>query len=115
MYDNFRDTWNGFAKNVHEGMGSPRAIGLWTVLLLGGSVAPWLGLAITEGRAFELMVAAVGASMAARFLLLLRYRQDLLSALAHPLGVALTVVIQWYGLARWLLKQPVAWKGRLPA
>jgi len=114
MYDSFRDTWNGFAKNVHEGMGSPGAIGPWTVLLLGGHVVPWIGLFFADGRAFELFLGAVMLSMAARFVLMARFAQDGLGALAHPVGVALTVAIQWYGLARWAMKRPVAWKGRLP-
>ena len=115
MYDNFGDTWRGFAKNVHEGMGSPKAIGVWTTLLLGGHVLPWLGLAIAQGQAFQLFLAAVLVSMVARFILTLRFGQDWIGALAHPLGVLLTVAIQWYGLTRWLMKRPVAWKGRMPA
>lgn len=114
MYDNFGDTWRGFAKNVHEGMGSPVAIWIWTTLLLGGHVLPWLGLLVAEGEAFSLLVAAVVVSMLARFVLTIRFRQDWLGALLHPLGVAMTVAIQWYGLTRWLAKRPVAWKGRMP-
>ncbi|MEM9304288.1 MAG: glycosyltransferase family 2 protein [Pseudomonadota bacterium] len=112
MYPDFRSLWNGFAKNAHEGMGSPTAIVPWTVLLFGGHVLPWIG-ALATGHGF--FVAAAALSLATRMILTVRFRQSLLGALFHPLGVLLIVTIQWYGLGRRLLRNPVTWKGRVPA
>ena len=41
-----------------------------------------------------------------------RFRQSLVGALLHPLGVLLFVVIQWESLGRKLLDRPVEWRGR---
>ena len=38
MYRTALEVWNGFAKNAHEGLGSPRMIVPATLLLLGGQV-----------------------------------------------------------------------------
>ena len=40
MYQRAAEVWNGFAKNAHEGLGSPRLIVPATLLLLGGQVLP---------------------------------------------------------------------------
>lgn len=114
MYSNVKDLWGGFAKNVHEGMGSPRAIGLWSTLLLGGHVLPWLLWPLANEAAY-LFLSAIGLSMLSRILLTLRFRQSLFGTLTHPMGVAATVAIQWYGLTRWLSNRPIAWKGRVPS
>ena len=34
--------WSGFLKNATEGMAKPVALPVWTVLLFGGHVLPWL-------------------------------------------------------------------------
>ena len=114
MYDTFADLWRGFAKNVYEGMGSPGAIGPWTVLLVGGQVMPWLLLPFAGASVQPILLAAVATSMLGRALLSLRFRQGVTGALVHPVGVLLTMAIQWYGLFRWLRRRPVAWKGRVP-
>ena len=40
MYRGAREVWQGFAKNAHEGLASPRLILPSTLLLLGGQVLP---------------------------------------------------------------------------
>ena len=50
MYDNPRALWRGFLKNATEGMAKPVALPIWTVLLAGGHLLPWLTLAIVTGR-----------------------------------------------------------------
>lgn len=111
MYERFSDVWSGFAKNAHEAMASPGAILPWTVLLGGGHILPWVAL-VAEGTA--LSIAAVLASLGSRFLVTARSGQSLLSAVLHPLGILLTIAIQWYALIRRVLGRPIAWKGRLP-
>jgi hypothetical protein len=42
MYAGFDEAWAGFAKNAHEGMATPVALPIWTVLLFGGHVLPFM-------------------------------------------------------------------------
>lgn len=116
MYRSFEQVWLGFAKNAHEGMGAPAAIGIWTTLLLGGHVLPFvLVLVPGSGAAGAIALAAVGFALLTRLLLTLRFDQSIVGALAHPLGVAAIVAIQWHALAARALRRPIAWKGRIPA
>ncbi len=118
MYRGTSEVWNGFAKNADEGMASPAAILPWTVLLAGGQVVPPLLLALfllVGISGFPLQLAALGTALAfgTRALLALRFRQSWLGVLAHPVGVAVVVAIQWFALGRKLQGRRVAWKGRL--
>jgi hypothetical protein len=59
-------------------------------------------------------VALVAAALALlpRVIALRRFRQPVLGALLHPLGVVALLAIQWIGLVRWLRGTPARWKGR---
>lgn len=115
MYHGAAEVWHGLVKNAVEGLGSPRLIVPSTLVLLGGQVlpvgllvlAPWLSSAV-----FALSAAATLCGYSPRLLGVVRFRQSLLGALLHPLGVLLLVAIQWYALLRLLLGLPSAWKGR---
>ena len=104
---------SGFAKNAHEGLGSPRGIVPWTVLLLGGQTA-WLLLLpfVLVGVPPLPLALAAGLSLAARALLALKFAQPMSGVWLHPLAVALLVAIQWWALSRRLRRRPVAWKRR---
>lgn len=93
MYRSGLATWNGFAKNAHEGMGSGLAIVPWTILLLGGSLVPlaWF----------------------TRFHAARRFRQSWIGAILHPVGIVCLVSIQWYALIRRMIGKPIGWKGRV--
>jgi hypothetical protein len=41
-----------------------------------------------------------------------RFKQPVISAVLHPLGVALLLLVQWYALTRQILGRPVAWRAR---
>jgi len=113
MYRRSVDVWKGFAKNAHEGLGSPALIIPATVLLLGGQVLPFVLLAIGETpltRTFAFV--GVGAAWLPRAVGSIKFRQSSAGALLHPLGVALLVGIQWLGFVRSLLNRPAVWKGR---
>jgi len=58
------------------------------------------------------IVLALVASYLPRLLAVRRFRQPLISALLHPLGVALLLMVQWYAVARQVLGRPVAWRAR---
>jgi hypothetical protein len=119
MYHNASQVWQGLSKNATEGMGAPARILPFTFLLLFGQVLPLLlALSIAFSPASysqqerALIYASVAASLIPRILSVWKYRQSLLSALLHPLGVALLVVLEWNALIRKLAGQPVTWKER---
>lgn len=115
MYRSTRGVIDGFAKNAHEGLGSPRGLVPWTALLIGGQCA-WVAMlpaAIAGTASVTAVGIAAAASMTTRVLLDLRFGQSLLAASLHPAGVLGLVSIQWYALARRLIGRPVAWKDRV--
>ena len=119
MYHNAGEVWRGLAKNATEGMAAPARILPFTILLFCGQILPLL-LAISlllspasyAGRAQAFLLAALAASLLPRLYSVFQYRQPLLSALLHPLGVAVLLVLQWYALIRKLAGQQVTWKER---
>jgi hypothetical protein len=118
MYDGLSDLWWGFVKNAHEGMATPIALPIWTTLLLGGHVLPWLLLVaglIGGGSAAWLTWAGSSCVLIAGFTLVVgvRYRQPWRAVLYRPVGVILLLAIQWHALVRRLCKQPTAWRGRV--
>jgi len=115
MYRTSRALIAGFAKNAHEGLGSPLGIVPWSLLLIGGQVA-WVALAIAaaSGAVAWLPVLLSGlAAWLARGLLGIRFDQPLAGTLLHPIGVLGLVLIQWYAALRRLSGRPVAWKSRV--
>jgi hypothetical protein len=55
---------------------------------------------------------AVVASYLPRLLAVRRFQQPLRSALLHPLGITVLLVIQWYALGKQVLRSPIAWRNR---
>jgi hypothetical protein len=118
MYDGFRETWSGLSKNANEGMATPRALPVWTALLGGGFVAPfillpvgWLTAPWTPG--------VLGLTICALLLLLVRlavavrFRQKLVSVVLMPAGVVVLLALQWRALFRRGTGAPQAWRGRV--
>jgi hypothetical protein len=131
MYDSPRAVWMGLAKNATEGLAAPARILPLTLLLLLGQVLPvlaailWLSFWISSlivGATFDeprkaaivtlCIVLAVIASYLPRLLAVQRFRQPLRSALLHPLGIVLLLVLQWYALTKQIFGRPVAWRAR---
>lgn len=138
MYENASTVWQGLAKNATEGLGSPgKIVPLSAILLLGqvmpGPIAgclilagllmkvlhgaPGMALGIPEPRVALLWTfgycAVLFASYLPRLLAVRRFRQPLSSALLHPLGVFVLLVLQWYALARKVFGKPVGWRQRI--
>jgi hypothetical protein len=119
MYHNASEVWRGLAKNATEGMAAPARILPFTFLLFCGQILPVL-LAISvviapasySHGARSLILAALAASFVPRLLSVWKYRQSLYSALVHPLGVSVLLVLQWYALLRKIAGQHVTWKER---
>jgi hypothetical protein len=114
MYASWRAVVNGFAKNAHEGLGSPRGLLPWTLLLIGGQTLwlPLLPFAALGFLPWAPLVLAAALSWTTRAVLAARFKQPALGVWLHPVAVAALVSIQWYALGRRLLRRPVAWKER---
>ena len=109
MYRSASDVLHGFAKNAHEGLGSPQLIVPSSILLLGGQVLP-LVLAILAPSPLAFL--ALAASYLPRLLGAFRFHQSLFSSVLHPLGICVLVGIQWHAFFRSLRRRPAVWKGR---
>jgi len=117
MYQSAGEVWQGLAKNATEGMATPKAIGIWTLLLLGGQLLPMVLLVTAWFAELGLPVklvcaAALGLAYMPRVLGAERFSQSRLGALLHPLGVVLLLCIQWYALLRKLSGIRSTWRGR---
>ena len=109
MYSSAAALWEGLTKNATEGMATPPALPIWTIILAGGQILPLILFVTAPGW---LAGAAVLASIGLRLLLAWRLRQPVISALLHPLGVAALLVVQWSALIRSLRGKPATWRGR---
>jgi glycosyltransferase involved in cell wall biosynthesis len=119
MYHNASEVWHGLSKNATEGMAAPARILPFSFLLFCGQILPsflTLSLLVAPasygryGRSF--ILAALAASFLPRLLSVWRYRQPLLSALLHPLGVTVLLALQWLALLRKIAGHRVTWKER---
>ena len=117
MYHNAGEVIRGLAKNAHEGMAGKLAIWVWTTILLVSYVVPPVLVVVglvsgSRDSWWWIAMAATVVGIATRLVLALRFRQSIVGALLHPLGVTILVAIQWYS---WLLRRVgrgVAWKDR---
>ena len=120
MYERNGDVWRGLSKNATEGIGSPATILPFTVLLAGGQILPVVLIAsglMTGWRnwprwAIPVVLVAAALAWLPRILEAVRFRQSIASAVAHPLGVAVFLSIQWSALVRKALGLKTAWRGR---
>jgi hypothetical protein len=110
MYARFDEAWAGFAKNAHEGMATPVALPVWTILLAGGHVLPFLLLPFVPTLPVAL---AALLSLATRATVTVATREPLLSVVLHPLTVCVGLLIQWSVLLRIRTGRQTGWKGRL--
>jgi hypothetical protein len=109
MYANAAQVWEGLCKNATEGMAKPGALPIWTVILGGGQVLPLvLMLASPSWPA----AAALAAGIGLRLVQAVRFRQDVVSAMLHPLGAAALLAVQWWSLLRAAGGGKATWRGR---
>lgn len=113
MYRSASEVWFGLAKNATEALASPTMIGPATAILFGGQVLPFFLPAFARS-AHD--VAAVCLAIAFAYLPRLigvgQFRQSLIGAILHPVGVAVLLAIQWYAFGREAFGRPSTWKGR---
>ena len=125
MYNNLSQVQQGLLKNATEGIANPKLIGLFTVLLLGGSVLPvcllvWQFLSCWNNGTWSgfpllsliLLGLATLVSWLPRLIAQRTFRQSFLGAIVHPLSVLWFVLLQWWALIRSLLRLKTPWRGR---
>lgn len=110
MYTGFGEAWVGFAKNAHEGMATPVALPVWSVLLLGGHVLPFVLLPIAANPP---LAGAALLSLATRTLVTSATRENAWSIPLHPLTTLVGLAIQWSVLLGIGHARRSSWKGRL--
>lgn len=110
MYETFSEAWRGFAKNAHEGMATPVALPIWTILLLGAHVLPFVFLALSPTL---LVLGAALVSLGTRAFVTLATRENPVTIPLHPLAVLVSLAIQWSVLLGIGGARRAAWKGRL--
>ncbi len=116
MYAGWRAVLRGTTKNATEGLAQPIALPVWSVLLLGGHVLPWIVLvaAIARGDHATTIVAALACAgpLVARFVQAVRCREPLVSVPLNPLAIVLLLALQWWSLGRKWAGRPQRWRGR---
>jgi uncharacterized membrane protein len=114
MYHDAGEVWCGLGKNATEGMAAPTRILPFTIMLLFGQVVPavWLLFAAAEHGPLLWPALAAGSGYLIRAVALLRFRQSVVGAMLHPVGVAILLALQWWALVRKLLGRRAIWKER---
>ncbi len=106
MYVDVAGVWEGLTKNATEGMAKPIALPVWTLLLAGGHVLPFVLLPA------PLAWAACACAWGLRAALAWRFRQPWISVVLHPVGVFALLVLQWVALLRSVAGVKTTWRGR---
>lgn len=116
MYRSTSEVWEGFTKNLYEGLGEhPLALTGALLLHLHAFVLPWLALALSGLlRSEPVLVGAllgVGANLLQRAWLSLRHRLPLEGIVLQPLGVLLLVALAIESFRR-STQGRISWRGR---
>lgn len=117
MYAGLGATWRGLSKNAGEGMATATGLPIWTLLLGGGVVAPFLLLpaallADPQAGATRALATVTLALVLARLAVAWRCRQDLVSVLLLPAGMLALLVLQWRAFLAPRRALAGGWRGR---
>ena len=116
MYDGFVSAWRGFSKDAIEGMATPRALPVWTLLLAGGHLWPFVVLiaALFTASIQALGVAALAVVLlaVARIAVARATGQRALAVVLHPAAVVATLALQWQALIAARRGRARTWRGR---
>ena len=116
MYRGLGEAWAGFSKNATEGMATPAALPIWTILLFGGQVLPWLLLVLSwfigAATAAWIALSAGLVSLATRACVTFATKEPILTIPKHPLAVSTALAIQWSALFGRFKGRSAMWKGR---
>lgn len=118
MYQNAAEVFRGLSKNATEGIGNPRTILPFSILLGGAGVLPliMLNLAIFlnwDSILIGELSIATALSFFPRLVNAIHFGQSFLGVVLHPISVLLFLWIQWFALiAQWFGYKP-RWRGRI--
>jgi glycosyltransferase involved in cell wall biosynthesis len=117
MYAGFRASWQGFARNAYEALGSPAALAIMTTLNAALFILPFLALPVSAlwGGAAHATAAwglAVLLVLVLRLVLAWRFKYPWWTALATPVAVLALTGIQLESYLRHLTGKPVLWRSR---
>ncbi|MHA3769906.1 glycosyltransferase [Verrucomicrobiota bacterium sgz303538] len=110
MYNSGPEVWSGLSKNAAEGLANRRVIVPMSVLLFSGQILPWILVLMRPG--LWIAWAAALVSLIPRFAAVARFKQPFESAVLHPIGILLLLVIQWQAFCRKFAGLQPTWKGR---
>lgn len=116
MYESAREVWEGFSKNLYEGIGGhPVALLGVCAVYFTAFVLPYVMLATALLGGFDWMLApavvGVAANVALRAALVWRFRQAAEGILLQPIG-ALALLSIAFNSFRWHAKDSIMWSGR---
>ena len=116
MYRSRREIWQGFSKNLYEGIGeSPVALGAIAALYCLAFVLPYIAAVSSWAWGpLELTrpaIVGVGSNLATRATLALRFRHSVSSVLLHPVAVVVLIAIA-FNSYRWSRRGTLVWGGR---
>ena len=116
MYDGLASAWRGFSKDATEGMATPTGLPIWTLLLAGGHIAPFmvaLAAAVTgQLAALAASLVAIGLLAIARVAVARATDQRPLAVALHPAATAATLALQWQALIAARRGRARTWRGR---
>ncbi len=117
MYESFGQVQRGLLKNATEGIANARLIGIFTIILLGGTILP-IALFVTGLlQAWSpMLLIFLGLlcllSWIPRLIAASRFQQSSLGAACHPIAIVWFVGLQWIALSRECLGLKTRWRGR---
>jgi chlorobactene glucosyltransferase len=114
MYGSAREVWEGFSKNLYEGIGgTPLALIGVTCIYFVAFVAPYIALAasLAAPALFGPALLAVAANLLLRALLTLRYSHAIEGVLLHPFAVLALLGIAFNSFL-WTRGNRIKWSGR---
>lgn len=115
MYTSASQVWDGFSKNIFEGLGRKvPALVMVNLLYSLSFIAPWVAAAVlyVAGHpALPVALVGVGINVAHRLVLFSRYRQPSEGILLHPLAVLALLAISINSYL-WSARGSVVWSGR---
>lgn len=116
MYTDAGQVIRGVLKNASEGIANPRLIVPFTVILVGGTVLPWvtLGWAIGSENVLAGIVSAIAVVVGhfPRAVAAARFRQPVAGVIFHAPATALFIALQWVALFNAMTGKQIAWRGR---
>lgn len=116
MYASAAEVIRGLLKNATEGIANPRLIIPFSVVLVGGTILPWVtllaALSDQQSTAVGLSLLAIALSHWPRAMAAWQFRQSWQGVLFHAPAVGIFVVLQWLALFNHLRGHQTPWRGR---